>query len=75
MKRVSLILGVVVALLGALWLLQGLGVVRIQPILCVANCDVVQGPSATWAIAGGLMLIAGCLAIVWGLRGRSARPQ
>ena len=33
-------------LLGGLWLVQGLGLVQIRPILCFADCEPVQGSSA-----------------------------
>jgi hypothetical protein len=65
-----LIVGVLAALLGSLWLLQGLGIVHIEPILCVAECEALQGPSATWAIAGLATLIGGILAVVYALKGR-----
>jgi hypothetical protein len=69
MKTIGLIVGVLSVLLGGLWLLQGLGIVRIRPILCFANCEPIQGPSSTWAIIGGFVLIAGVLAILYS-RGR-----
>jgi hypothetical protein len=59
----TMIAGVLGVLLGGLWLLQGLGIVRIRPILCFANCEPVQGPSSTWAIIGALLLVGGIFAI------------
>lgn len=59
MFKLMLVVGIVAILLGALWLLQGLGIVAIRPILCVANCTPVQGPSATWTSVGGVMLALG----------------
>jgi hypothetical protein len=59
MKTVALIAGVISLLLGGLWLLQGLGVVQIRPILCFANCAPIQGPSLTWAIAGFVLATVG----------------
>jgi hypothetical protein len=50
-------------LLGGLWLLQGLGLVHVRPILCLANCAPVQGPSSTWTIIGAVVLAAGIFAI------------
>ena len=71
MKKLALLLvGVPVALLGALWLVQGLGVVRIEPIACVAECEPLQGPSPTWVAAGLLMVALGALAIYFALRRR-----
>lgn len=65
MKRIALVVGVLSVLLGGLWLLQGLGVVHVRPILCFANCAPVQGPSSTWAIIGVSVLTAGVLAILY----------
>jgi hypothetical protein len=62
-KKAALVLGVLSVLLGGLWLLQGLGVVRMRPILCFANCTPLEGPSTTWAIAGAIALVVGVLAI------------
>jgi hypothetical protein len=52
MKLIAPVLGVVAVLLGGLWLLQGLGVVHMRPILCFANCEPVEGPSLAWAAIG-----------------------
>jgi hypothetical protein len=68
-KAVVLVLSVVGVLLGGLWLLQGLGVVQMDPILCFADCEPVQGPSTTWAVAGILAVTAGMFGIL-----RSRRP-
>ncbi len=63
MKVTVVILGVLGVLLGGLWLLQGLGLVHVRPILCFANCAPVQGPSSTWTIIGAVVLAAGIFAI------------
>lgn len=63
MKVTVAILGVLGVLLGGLWLLQGLGLVHVRPILCFANCVPVQGPSSTWTIIGAVVLAAGIFAI------------
>jgi hypothetical protein len=68
MKIIVLIFGVIAIMLGGLWLLQGLGLVRIRPILCFADCAAIQGASATWAIIGGVTLAIGGLAILWSRR-------
>ena len=73
MRAVALILGVISALLGGLWLLQGLGVVRIAPVLCVAECAPLEGPSAQWAVIGAIVLAAGLLAVFYALRRRAPR--
>lgn len=69
MKTIALVVGVLSVLLGGLWLLQGLGLVHIRPILCFANCAPIQGPSSTWATIGVFALIAGVVAILYS-RGR-----
>jgi hypothetical protein len=73
MKKIVLVVGVISVLLGGLWLLQGLGMVHIRPILCFANCEPVQGASTDWAITGFLMLMAGVIAIVFARKGRKQR--
>jgi hypothetical protein len=68
MKPVLLIVGLVCVALGGLWLLQGLGIVHIRPILCFADCEVVQGPSPGWAVIGLLAVMAGAIAILFSLK-------
>ena len=63
-------IGVAIALLGLLWLLQGADVLHVQPILCVADCEPVVGGSITWVIAGGVAMLAGIMLIRRGLRHR-----
>jgi len=55
---VLLVVGVVLALLGVLWFLQGAGVVHVRPILCVSNCKPVT-KSVGWLIAGAVGCVAG----------------
>ena len=62
------VLGVLVALLGALWLVQGLGVVHVRPVLCVADCEPVTGGSVQWTVAGAIALIVGGVLARAGLR-------
>jgi hypothetical protein len=62
------ILGAVCALMGGLWLVQGLGLVRIEPLLCFANCETVDAPSTTWTVAGLIALAAGVLAMIDAIR-------
>jgi hypothetical protein len=69
MKLVALVAGVVLVLLGALWTLQGLGIVTMAPILCFADCMPVTGPSILWAIIGLLSIVAGGALVAWA-RGR-----
>ena len=64
MRILALVFGIAAILLGGLWLLQGLGVVQVQPILCFADCAHIQGPSNTWPAFGALALVLGILAII-----------
>ena len=76
MKIAILVAGVISALLGGFWMLQGLGIVHLKPILCFAECEAVQGPSPTWAIAGCVLLVAGAVAILFTLkRNGPSSPQ
>jgi hypothetical protein len=68
MKMLARIVGVICLMLGGLWLLQGLGVVHVRPILCFADCAPVQGPSLMWAIIGLLLVSAGAFAIFRSLK-------
>lgn len=70
MKLVIGIVGLLAVLLGGLWLLQGLGLVHVKPILCFADCEPVQGPSAVWAVVGGVLLLAGLAALARAVRRR-----
>lgn len=51
-------------LLGGLWLLQGLGLVNIPPLLCVGDCAPIEGGSPLWAGIGAVVLAAGVLALL-----------
>jgi hypothetical protein len=64
----AMICGVIAVLLGGLWLLQGLGIVHLRPILCFADCVPVQGPSTTWAVVGAVTLAAGGWGVFWSRR-------
>jgi hypothetical protein len=63
MKTVIGVVGLLAAALGGLWLLQGLGLVHVRPILCFADCATIQGRSTTWAVIGALTLVAGAFAM------------
>ncbi len=67
-KTIYFFTGLIAALLGGLWLLQGLGIVHIRRILCFADCAPLQAPSATWAAIGALLLLAGGVAMFWTLK-------
>lgn len=64
MKIVILALEVLGALLGGFWLLQGLGIVHVAPILCVADCTPIEGQSPMWA-AIGLVVFATALVLIF----------
>ena len=51
--------GVVLTLLGLLWVLQGADLVRIEPVGCVAECEPVTGGSPAWLTIGVITLLAG----------------
>ena len=52
MKLFKLITGIIFTGLGLLWSLQGADLIRLKPILCVANCDEIAGGSTLWLIIG-----------------------
>lgn len=64
MRTVAFVVGVLVALAGGVFTLQGV--------------DILQGSTMTgdpkWAVIGAVMLVVGVAAIVFGLRGRR-RPR
>ncbi len=71
MKAIGVTVGGVGVLLGGLWLLQGLGLVEIDPIACVGDCVPVRGASPMWAVIGFVVLAAGAVAIYYSLRRRA----
>ena len=71
-KKLVFVLGLVGALLGGMWLLQGLGTLQLRPILCFADCAPLQGPSTSWAVIGALLFTAGSVAVWWSLRPRAS---
>lgn len=62
------ILGVIVALLGMLWLVQGLGIIQIDPILCAGDCEPITGRSVEWTITGTIASFVGIVSVGAGLR-------
>ena len=74
MKAIVLVVSVVVVLLGALWLMQGLGLITAQPVLCVADCEPLVGPSVTWALAGIVAVAAGLAGLRYVSGGVWRRP-
>ena len=65
---VGALLGAFIGFLGLLWFLQGTGILRMRPILCIANCEEVVGPSPTWAAAGAVALIIGAIVVAVSVR-------
>jgi hypothetical protein len=53
-----------------LWFLQGADLLHIRPILCIADCEPLEGGSIGWMTAGVFLLIVGLVAIRTGLRCR-----
>ena len=51
-NRLLQILAGIFMALGALWALQGAGIVHVKPILCVADCTEIQGASGQWLLTG-----------------------
>ena len=68
MKIVQIVIGLFALALGGLWFLQGTGLVVIEPIACVANCEKLVGPSLPWAIAGLVAILLGGLLLRRGLK-------
>ena len=71
MRIIGWVFSVIAVLLGGLWLLQGLGIVHLRPILCFADCAPVQGPSATWAVFGAVTLALGGFGVFWSRKQKS----
>jgi hypothetical protein len=70
MRKIIGVVGIVAVLLGGLWLLQGLGLVHVRPILCFADCAPIQGKSMTWAVIGFVVAALGVWATLHGFRQR-----
>ena len=70
MRTLIKVFGVICALLGGLWLLQGLGLVPTQPLFCAADCATVQGFSWPWVVAGIVVGAIGVLALRYSRRRR-----
>lgn len=64
----ALLVAALITTLGALWLGQGVGLVRIEPIACVGECRPLEGPSVVWAALGAATFIAGAAGVVVSLR-------
>lgn len=62
------LIGAFITFLGLLWLLQGTGLLRIRPILCIANCEEIVGPSPVWAVSGLIALVIGVIVVFASMR-------
>lgn len=70
LRKLLGVVGVLAVLLGGLWLLQGLGIVHMKPVACVADCKTLDGPSMQWAIMGAVVVALGLLGAFYGFRRR-----
>jgi len=53
------LIGLVLALLGLLWFLQGIAILHLCPVLCVTDCECVIGGSPFWEAIGAIAFIIG----------------
>jgi hypothetical protein len=53
------LLGLLLTGLGVLWALQGAGLITVKPVACVANCEPLEGFSATWLAVGIAAILLG----------------
>ncbi len=60
--------GIFVTLLGLLWILQGAGILRICPILCIAECECITGGSPFWETVGAIVVLIGVVIIGVGVK-------
>ena len=70
--RLLFVVGLLSAMLGCLWLLQGLGLLHIRPILCFADCEPIETRSLLWALLGFALAALGSLVAAHSLRHRIA---
>lgn len=61
-------IGLIVALLGMLWLVQGLGIVQVDPVLCAGDCEPITGGSVEWTVIGAITSVVGSTVVWAGLR-------
>jgi hypothetical protein len=62
------LIGAFIAFLGLLWSLQGIGILQIRPILCVANCEEIVSGSPSWAVVGVTTFIIGIIILIMSVR-------
>lgn len=68
-QLMAVLAGVIVALLGFLWFLQGAGIIQVCPVLCFMDCECVTGGSLFWEVAGAIAFIIGIVIIGLSVRG------
>ena len=56
---IGVIIGVIIALFGLMWFLQGAGIIIMCPVLCFVDCECVTGGSLFWEIIGVITFIIG----------------
>ncbi|WP_330630815.1 hypothetical protein [Halocatena halophila] len=68
LAAITTILGTSIIFLGILWIVQGLGIVQIEPILCVSNCEPITERSMTWTVVGLVTTAVGTTLALFGFR-------
>lgn len=63
-----LLFGTLLTFLGLLWFLQGSDIIRLRPILCVANCEPLTGRSPLWQAIGAVAFVGRVGFIARGVR-------
>lgn len=59
MRWILSVLALAAILLGGLWFFQGTGLIVLDPIACVGDCQPLEGPSVLWSSAGLVLIFAG----------------
>ena len=63
-RAATILVGILLIPLGVLWILQGADVVRIRPLLCVADCQPIIGGSPVWLVIGVVTFMVGLAVVV-----------
>ena len=63
-RAATILVGILLIPLGVLWILQGADVVRIRPLLCVADCQPITGGSPVWLVIGVVTFMVGLAVVV-----------
>jgi hypothetical protein len=75
-ERLQQVFAGALIVLGALWTLQGAGIVHLKPILCVADCTELQGASGQWLATGiGVVAVGFLLAYLARRRAKKVRTD